>query len=110
MPGTDQGGYSGVTDEVNNHYLRLFGSSILLSVISAGGAWAADRTSNSDDSKSFSNELASSSGSQMSQTSSELIKKNMNIAPTLTVRPGFRINVMVTKDITVTGSYHDYQY
>ena len=38
------------------------------------------------------------------------IRKNMNIAPTLTVRPGFRINVMVTKDITVTGVYKDYVY
>ena len=110
MPGTDQSGYSGVNDEVNNHYLRLFGSAMMLSVISAGSAWAADRTSNDNDSKSFSNEFASSAGSQMSQTSSELIRKNMNIAPTLTVRPGFRINVMVTKDITVTGVYKDYVY
>ena len=110
MPGTDQAGYSGVNDEVNNHYLRLFGSAMMLSVISAGSAWAADRTSGNSDSKSFSNELASSSGSQMGQTSSELIRKNMNIAPTLTVRPGFRLNVMVTKDITVRGVYKDYQY
>ena len=110
MPGTDQAGYSGVTDEVNNHYLRLYGSSLMLSVISAGSAWAADRTSNDNDSKSFSNEFASSAGSQMSQTLSELIRKNMNIAPTLTVRPGFRLNVMVTKDITVRGVYKDYQY
>ena len=110
MPATDQAGYSGMNDEVNNHYVRLFGSSLMLSVISAGAAWASDRTSNNYDSKSFSNEFASSAGSQLSQTSSELIRKNMNIAPTLTIRPGYRLNVMVTKDISVTGVYHDYQY
>ena len=36
MPGADQGGYAGFTDEVNNHYLRTFGTAALMSLISAG--------------------------------------------------------------------------
>ena len=36
MPGADQGGYSGFTDEVNNHYLRTFGTAAVMSLISAG--------------------------------------------------------------------------
>jgi len=36
MPGADQDGYAGVTDEVNNHYLRTFGTAGLMSLISAG--------------------------------------------------------------------------
>lgn len=110
MPGSDSAGYSGVTDEVNNHYARLFGASFMLSVISAGTAWAADRTSSDNDSTSFSNELASSAGAQMGQTSSELMRKNMNISPTLSVRPGFRINVIVTRDISFPSEYRDFEY
>ena len=36
MPGTDQGGYAGFTDQVNNHYLATFGTAALMSLISAG--------------------------------------------------------------------------
>ena len=36
MPGADQAGYAGFSDEVNNHYLKTFGTAALLSVISAG--------------------------------------------------------------------------
>ncbi len=36
MPGTDQAGYAGFTDQVNNHYLATFGTAALTSLISAG--------------------------------------------------------------------------
>src|SRR5260370_34675315 len=36
MPGSDQGGYAGFTDQVNNHYLATFGTAALTSLISAG--------------------------------------------------------------------------
>src|SRR5271167_1516612 len=38
MPGTDQAGYAGFRDEVNNHYTRTFGTAALMSLISAGQA------------------------------------------------------------------------
>ncbi|WP_442765298.1 TrbI/VirB10 family protein, partial [Sulfurospirillum cavolei] len=36
---------------------------------------------------------------QMSTVASEMIRKNMNIAPTLEIRPGYKFNIFVTKDI-----------
>jgi type IV secretion system protein VirB10 len=36
MPGSDQAGYAGLTDQVNNHYLATFGTASLISLISAG--------------------------------------------------------------------------
>ena len=36
MPGTHQGGYADVSDQVNNHYFRTFGDALLLSIFSAG--------------------------------------------------------------------------
>ncbi len=36
MPGTDQAGYAGFTDQVNNHYAATFGTAALMSLISAG--------------------------------------------------------------------------
>ena len=37
---------------------------------------------------------------QLGQVTAQLIAKNMNIAPTLEIRPGYRFNVIVTKDMT----------
>lgn len=35
----------------------------------------------------------------MSQVAAEIIRKNMNIAPTLEIRSGYKFNIFVTKDI-----------
>ena len=36
MPGADEAGYAGFTDQVNNHYMRTFGTAAVMSLISAG--------------------------------------------------------------------------
>ncbi|MBQ3775176.1 MAG: hypothetical protein II847_03485 [Ruminobacter sp.] len=111
MSGTDQAGYSGMNDLVNNHYLRLFTSSFLLSVISAGVTYSQDKhTSNNENGTTASSAMAQSFGNQMGNTAIQMIQKNMNISPTLEIRPGFKINVMVTKDIIFTKPYQNYDY
>ncbi|MCT7910714.1 conjugal transfer protein TrbI [Arcobacter lacus] len=96
MSGTSQDGYSGFTDQVDNHYLRIFGSAFLLSSITAGIAL----TDNSDGEKETNADKAMSQAiEQMSTVASEMIRKNMNISPTLKVRPGYKFNIFVTKDI-----------
>lgn len=95
--GVDQAGYVGVTDKVNNHYLKIFGQAALVSLFSAAGQIA----TNDEDSenKSSKETLSEELGRQWSQTGQELIRRNLNIAPTIKVRPGFRLNVMVSKDM-----------
>lgn len=111
MSGTDQAGFSGMNDQVNNHYLRLFTSSFLLSVISAGITYSQDKhTSNNENGTTASSAMAQSFGNQMGNTTIQMIQKNMNISPTLEIRPGFKINVMVTKDIIFTKPYQNYDY
>ncbi|MBO6043582.1 MAG: hypothetical protein J6P47_03865 [Acetobacter sp.] len=70
MPGTDFAGQAGFKDQVNNHFLRLFGSALLMSAITAG----------------------------------------INITPTLKVRPGYVLNVMVNKDLTFSKPYRNFDY
>ncbi|MDN5071439.1 conjugal transfer protein TrbI [Aliarcobacter butzleri] len=96
MGGISQDGYSGFSDQVNNHYLKIFGSAFLLSSITAGIAL----TDNSDGEKETNSDKAMSQAiNQMSTVASEMIRKNMNIAPTLEIRPGYKFNIFVTKDI-----------
>ncbi|NIE78358.1 conjugal transfer protein TrbI [Pantoea sp. Ap-967] len=98
MPGTDMGGYAGFNDLVDNHYLRIFGSGLLLSVFSAGIQLSQPQASNGEN-YSSSQIIAGSLGQQMGQIGMQMAQKNMNIQPTLEIRPGYEFNIMVTKDI-----------
>jgi len=115
MPGNDMAGYAGYTDKTDNHYLRIFGSAILMSLISGGTAYAMDSMSPNANSNGTSNgtsstqsmqqEMASALAAQMGQTTTQLLQKNLNIKPTLEIRPGYQFNVVVTKDLVFQKPY-----
>lgn len=99
MPGADQSGYAGFSDEVDNHYWRTFGNAILLSLFSAGISLS---QTDSDSSETSSTETAASAmGIQLGQLGAAYAQKGMNLAPTLKIRNGYRFNVMVTKDMVL---------
>ncbi|WP_246506757.1 TrbI/VirB10 family protein [Kistimonas asteriae] len=107
MEGADQSGFSGFNDQVDNHYMRVFGSAFLMSMISAGVATSQDNNNNNNDNndKSYSSELSSAAGQQIANVSEKMISKNLDIAPTLTIRPGYRFNVMVNRDMVFERPY-----
>lgn len=49
--------------------------------------------------------MAQSLGQELGQVSTELIRKHMNVSPTIEIRNGYRFNVIVTKDITFDRPY-----
>jgi type IV secretion system protein VirB10 len=106
MPGTDMSGYSGFTDQVNNHYLKIFGSVLLMSVMTT----AAQQSQPSGDNNSNSNPnvsqtLAASVGSNSAQTMNMMVRKNLSIQPTLEIRPGYLFNIVVTKNMVFESAY-----
>jgi type IV secretion system protein VirB10 len=108
MPGADMSGYGGYEDEIDNHYLRIFGSAILMSLFTGGVAYTldtVDTSRNDDDSPSVQNEMTAALASQLGQTTATLLQKNLSIKPTLEIRPGFRFNVIVTKDLAFNAPY-----
>lgn len=106
MPGSDSGGMAGFKDKVNNHYLRTFGSALLMSGVVAGISLTQDDSGSESDRQRASDELSRALGQQIGQTAMLMLQKNMNIAPTLEIRPGYRLNVMVIKDVTLPGPYN----
>lgn len=109
MPGSDSAGYAGLTDQVNNHYVRLFSSAILMSAVTAGVSLS-QPTQNGTTAPTASSAMSEALGQQLGQVTAQLIAKNMSIAPTLEIRPGYRFNVMVTKDITFSKPYQSFDY
>lgn len=110
MPGADSAGYAGFRDQVNNHYFRLFSSAFLMSGITAGIAMSQPQTLSLGTRQSASSAMSEALGQQLGQVTAQLIARNMNIAPTLEIRPGYRFNVIVTKDLTFSRPYKAFDY
>ncbi|WP_304363966.1 TrbI/VirB10 family protein, partial [Gilliamella sp. HK2] len=98
---------SGLNDMVNNHYMRIFGSAVLLSGVTAGISHSQNKH---NDDRSASGALSEALGQQLGQTTMQLINKNMNVAPTIEVRPGYRFNIVVTKDMVFSKPYKSFDY
>ena len=95
MPGVDVSGYAGVKDRVNHHYKRIYTNSILLSLAGAGFELLSQNR-NDDDAEDV---VARSIGQQLALVFSEMTRKNVNLSPTVEIRPGARLNILVIKDI-----------
>lgn len=102
MPGVDQSGQAGLSDQVDNHYLRIFGSSLAFSLLGAAGQLSQPQSNNNQ----LSNQqlLYGAVGQQMSQTASQLVQKDMNIAPTINIRAGTEFNILLSHDLTIPNA------
>lgn len=109
MPGADSAGYAGFHDQVNNHYLRIFGSALLMSGVTAGIALSQPESSYYDR-RSARGAMSEALGQQLGQITAQMIAKNMGISPTLEIRPGYRFSVVVTKDLTFSKQYKPFDY
>ena len=109
MPGADGAGYAGFNDKVNNHYFRIFGSALLMSAVTAGISLSQKEDSRGNRQRA-SDALSEALGQQLGQVTGQMIAKNLSIAPTLEIRPGFRFNVIVTKDMTFSKPYQSFDY
>ena len=114
MPGADGAGYAGFNDQVDNHYLRIFGSALLMSAVIAGVSYSQQNLNNTGtpygQQQTASGALSQAVGQQFGTVIAQMVSKNMNIAPTLEIRPGFRFNVMVIKDLTFNKPYQSFDY
>lgn len=96
MPGVDLSGFAGLEDEVDHHWLRLI-SGVVLSSLLAG---TAESTSNTgDDEENFQSTFLENLGEHVNDIGQDITEKNLNIQPTITVRPGWNFNIFVHKDM-----------
>ncbi len=106
MPLVDLSGYAGMHDQVNQHLFRLFGSAVLLSAISGGVQLSQGTFDNDRDNRQSAREiLAAALGQQLGTVTTEVLRRQMDVQPTLEIRPGYRFNIEVTQDIVIPRPY-----
>lgn len=99
LPGIDPAGYAGLEDGVDWHWDRILAGAALSTLLGIGAELAAPE-SRTDGSRIA---IAGRESAQetVNQVGQEITKRNMSIQPTLTVRPGFPMRVMVSKDLVL---------
>ncbi len=110
MPGADGLGYAGFNDQVNNHYLRIFGSALIMSAIVAGSTYSQRDAGSTFGRQNAGSIMSQALGQQLGLVTANLIRKNLNISPTLEIRPGYRFNIIVTKDMKFSKPYQSFDY
>jgi type IV secretory pathway VirB10-like protein len=94
----DGQGQSGLSADVNNHFLQMFGSSLIIGASSffLGGRDTTSSTNSADGSKSVSGSIL---GVALNETVKNLMERNRKISPTLSNRPGDEFLFLVSKDL-----------
>ena len=98
QPAADRQGFNGLEDEVDQHWGRLFMGAALSTVIGIG----AELGSNANDS-SIASALRQGSSNSLSQTGQQITQRNLNIQPTLAIRPGFPVRVIINRDLALAA-------
>ena len=96
QPGADPEGYAGLEDEVDNHWGMLFKAAILSTLLSVGSEAG---TSNSEN--SLVQAIRQGTSQSFSQAGQQVVGRSLNVQPTITIRPGFPVRVMVTHDLVL---------
>ena len=101
LPATDTAGYAGLEDEVSFHTWRLLKGIVLSTLL--GVSTELTFGDDEDDLVAAIRESAQDSANQIGQ---RITERNLNIQPTITVRPGWPLRIIVNKDM-VLRPYHD---
>lgn len=107
MPGQSSDGYSGLDAQVDNHFFKLLSGCFMLSAISTSN-YKMQR--NNNDFMNTQEAMSLSLAQNLNQIMSNIVERNLNISPTLKVKPGFLFSVAVTQDLYFDGPYYKSQF
>lgn len=108
MPGADLAAAAGLRDKVDNHFVRTFGSALLIAAVSAGVQLSQPEDDGAFRANPTPSQLASAAvGQELGRVATEYLRRNLDVRPTIEVRPGYELNVEVTSDLDLPGAYDE---
>ena len=93
--GADREGYSGFKDKVRSHYGRVIWTALLGAAAIGGINSVSDRKNQS----TFAENATAEASNNLSGVIDKIVDKNLNIAPTIIIRPGYKFNIIVEQDL-----------
>lgn len=95
QPGADSEGYAGLQDGVDYHWWELAKAAGLSTLLSIG----AELATNDDD--RLIQAIRNGGQDTINDAGQQIVRRQLNVAPTLTIRPGFPVRVIVTRDLVL---------
>ena len=105
MAGTDSEGYGGFKDKVDRHLWRTFGSAALVALIGTGIDMSVPESSTLATQDTASDAARRNFAESFGRVAEQTISKNLNVQPTIRIRPGYKFNVLVEQDIIFPSAY-----
>ncbi len=105
MAGTDAEGYGGFQDKVDRHLWRTFGSAALVAIIGTGIGMSMPESSTLATQETASDAARRNFAESFGRVAEQTISKNLNVQPTIRIRPGYTFNVLVDQDIIFPSIY-----
>lgn len=105
MPGQSSDGYSGFDADVDNHFFKLLSGAFLLAAVSTAVSVSDSPTYDSDGRITVRSAASEALSSNLGSVLSKMIERNLNLAPTLSVEPGYVFTIAVSKDIYFDAPY-----
>jgi type IV secretion system protein VirB10 len=96
LPATDTGGYAGLADQVDLHTWKLLKGVALATVLGVGSELAFGSSDND-----LIRALQLSTQATTNRAGQRLVERNLNVQPTITVRPGWPLRVIAHKDLVL---------
>jgi type IV secretion system protein VirB10 len=96
QPGADTQGYAGLEDGVDYHWWELAKAAVLSTILSVGA-----EAGTSDSENNLAQAIRMGASNSINQTGQQIVQRQLNIQPTLTIRPGFPVRVIVTRDLVL---------
>src|SRR3546814_6288693 len=100
LPGADGAGFAGLQDGVNQHWGNLLKAAAVSTLLGLGAELGAD---SEDD---LTRALRRGSQDTISQTGQQIVRRQLNVQPTLTIRPGHPLRVVITSDLVLRSEAH----
>jgi type IV secretion system protein TrbI len=96
QPGADTAGQAGLKDGVDHHWGALFKAALLSTILAVGTELGSDQ--NESD---IARALRRGAGDTANQAGQQIVRRNLNVQPTLTIQPGFPVRVLVNRDLVL---------
>lgn len=106
MGAVDGQGAAGMRDQVNTHFWRIWGNALMISAIGVAVQQSQPQNANQNNSPTSSQQAAAAAANSLNETAQQVLRRNLNISPTLEIRPGYTFSVMVNRSISLPA-YRD---
>lgn len=93
QPGADSTGYAGLEDGVDHHWGGVLRAALLSTLLNIGAELG------TDDDDPIATAIRDGAQDTIGDAGREIVRRQIDIPPTLTIRPGFPVRVIVTRDL-----------